>query len=41
MMIADRKGWEPHLLDYRTSGDTTGNESQVVGYSAVAYTEES
>jgi len=41
MMIADQKGWEPHLLDYRTSGDTTGNKSQVVGYSAVAYTEES
>jgi hypothetical protein len=41
MTIAEDRGWKPHLLDYRTSGDTTGNKSQVVGYSAVAYTEES
>ena len=40
MIIAQDRGWSPHLLDYRTSGDTTGNKSQVVGYSAVAYTEE-
>ncbi len=40
MTIAQSRGWTPHLLDYRTSGDTTGNTSQVVGYSAVAYTEE-
>lgn len=40
MTVADNRGWTPHLLDYRTSGDTTGNTSQVVGYGAVAYTEE-
>ncbi len=40
MTIAKDRGWEPHMLDYRTSGDTTGNKSQVVGYAAVAYTEE-
>jgi AmmeMemoRadiSam system protein B len=37
MTIARRKGWQPHLLDYRTSGDTAGDRSQVVGYAAVAY----
>ena len=39
MGIARRKGWEPHLLDYRTSGDTAGDKHKVVGYASVAYTE--
>lgn len=38
MVVAERKGWSPHLLDYRTSADTAGDESRVVGYAAVAYT---
>jgi AmmeMemoRadiSam system protein B len=38
MEIARRKGWEPTLLDYRTSGDTAGDKWQVVGYAAIAYT---
>ncbi len=38
MSIARRKGWQPHLLDYRTSGDTAGDRMRVVGYSAIAYT---
>lgn len=38
MGIARRKGWKPHLLDYRTSGDTAGDKWQVVGYASVAYT---
>ncbi len=37
MTIAEARGWHPQLLDYRTSGDVTGNERQVVGYAAVAY----
>jgi AmmeMemoRadiSam system protein B len=37
MGIARSKGWQPHLLDYRTSGDTAGDRWQVVGYAAVAY----
>lgn len=37
--IARRKGWRPHLLDYRTSGDTAGDKWQVVGYASVAYTD--
>jgi AmmeMemoRadiSam system protein B len=38
MEIAERKAWHPHLLDYRTSGDTAGDRSRVVGYASVAYT---
>ena len=37
MAIARHKAWEPHLLDYRTSGDTAGDKWQVVGYASVAY----
>jgi hypothetical protein len=36
--IARRKGWSPHLLDYRNSGDTAGDKQRVVGYASVAYT---
>jgi AmmeMemoRadiSam system protein B len=39
MRIAGRKKWTPHLLDYRTSGDTAGDRWQVVGYASVAYTD--
>jgi len=38
MEIADHKAWSPHLLDYRNSGDTAGDESRVVGYASLAYT---
>ncbi len=37
MHIAKQKDWQAHLLDYRTSGDVTGNVWEVVGYAAVAY----
>ncbi len=40
MLIAEAQGWTPHLLDYRNSGDTAGDKRQVVGYAAIAYTEE-
>ncbi len=40
MRIAEILGWTPHLLDYRNSGDTAGDKRQVVGYTAIAYTEE-
>ncbi|RME85568.1 MAG: AmmeMemoRadiSam system protein B [Caldilineae bacterium] len=39
MHMARALGWQPHLLDYRNSGDTAGDRSRVVGYAAVAYTE--
>jgi hypothetical protein len=38
MEIAHQLGWQPHLLDYRNSGDTAGSRDAVVGYAAVAYT---
>jgi AmmeMemoRadiSam system protein A len=37
--LAKLKGWKPTLLDYRNSGDTSGNKSGgVVGYTAIAFT---
>ena len=36
--LAKLKGWKPKLLDYRNSGDTSGNKNQgVVGYTAIAF----
>ncbi len=40
MTIAEKRGWQPHLLDYRTSGDIRGDTSQVVGYAAIAFVED-
>jgi len=37
MRLAQIKGWTAHLLDYRNSGDTSGDKSRVVGYGAMAY----
>jgi len=34
--VARQKGWKAKLLDYRTSGDTSGDRSAVVGYAAIA-----
>jgi AmmeMemoRadiSam system protein B/AmmeMemoRadiSam system protein A len=39
MHLARRKGWKTKLLDYRNSGDTSGDRSGVVGYAAVAFFE--
>lgn len=36
--LARLKGWSPHLLDYRNSGDASGDKARVVGYGAVAFT---
>ncbi|MCX7886552.1 MAG: AmmeMemoRadiSam system protein B [Verrucomicrobiae bacterium] len=35
--LARQKGWRPKLLDYRNSGDTSGDRSGVVGYAAIAF----
>ncbi len=36
--LAKLKGWKPKLLDYRNSGDTSGNKAGgVVGYAAIAF----
>ena len=37
MHLAEEKGWQGKLLDYRNSGDTAGGKDQVVGYMAVAF----
>ena len=35
--IAKRHNWQPVLLHYSNSGDTSGDRSRVVGYSAIAF----
>ena len=35
--LARQRGWQPRLLDYRNSGDTAGEKSSVVGYTAIAF----
>ncbi len=37
MRIAEQKGWEGILLDYKNSGDTAGGKDKVVGYMSVAF----
>jgi AmmeMemoRadiSam system protein A len=37
MYLAKSKGWHVRMLDYRNSGDTSGQKSRVVGYGAVAF----
>jgi MEMO1 family protein len=39
MDIARRMGWKAKLLDYRNSGDTSGDRRRVVGYAAIAFYE--
>ena len=40
LRCARRRGLAPELLDLRNSGDTAGDRSRVVGYSAVAFVPE-
>ena len=35
--MAKRHNWQPVLLHYSNSGDTSGDRSRVVGYSAIAF----
>jgi hypothetical protein len=35
--LARQKGWKAQLLDYRNSGDVTGEKDRVVGYTSVAF----
>lgn len=37
--LAKKNGWRARLLDYRNSGDTSGDKSGVVGYAAIAFYE--
>ncbi len=40
LIAAKRVGLKPLLLDYRTSAETSGDESQVVGYMSAVFIEE-
>lgn len=40
ILAAQRHDLTPHLLDLRNSGDTAGSRDQVVGYAAIAFTQE-
>ena len=39
LIAAKKENLSPVLLDYRTSADASGDESQVVGYMSAAFTE--
>jgi AmmeMemoRadiSam system protein A len=39
MHLARLKGWTPHLVDYKNSGDTGGGKDRVVGYTSIAFTD--
>lgn len=36
--LAEMNGWNGHFVDYKNSGDTAGDKSQVVGYGCYAFT---
>jgi AmmeMemoRadiSam system protein B len=38
--LAKMKGWKAELIDYKNSGDTSGDKKKVVGYSSFAFYEE-
>lgn len=40
LLAAKRHGMTAHLIDLRNSGDTAGDKSRVVGYGALAFSEE-
>jgi len=40
LILAERYGLVPHLLDYRNSGDTAGDKERVVGYASMAWFEQ-
>ncbi len=40
LYLAKQKAWKPLLLQYENSGDTAGDKSRVVGYTAIAFVEE-
>lgn len=37
MDIAKQKNWQAKIIDYKNSGDTAGDKSRVVGYSAIVF----
>lgn len=39
-LVAKRKNWKPIILDYRNSGDSSGNKKGVVGYASIIFVEQ-
>ncbi len=37
LRIAEMRGWKAKIIDYKNSGDTSGDKSSVVGYSAIVF----
>jgi AmmeMemoRadiSam system protein B len=37
MHLCKKKNWKPHLLEYKNSGDVTGDKSSVVGYAGLLF----
>jgi len=37
IILAKKYGWKPLLLEYKNSGDTSGNKNNVVGYASIAF----
>jgi len=37
MNLCKIKAWKPHLIEYKNSGDVTGDKSQVVGYASFSF----
>lgn len=40
LRIARKRGWRGEVLEYKNSGDTSGDKRSVVGYAAIAYFEQ-
>ncbi len=38
--LAARKGWKAKIIEYKNSGDTSGQKDRVVGYSSIAFYKE-
>lgn len=39
LKLAKERKWKPVLVDYRNSGDTSGDKTRVVGYAGIVFTE--
>jgi hypothetical protein len=37
IVLAKKYGWKPLLLEYKNSGDVSGNKNNVVGYASIAF----
>jgi len=37
MQLCKLKGWKPKLIEYKNSGDVTGDKNSVVGYASFAF----